>query len=141
MAAMRCRPRTSTWSDRRRAHRKDMSVSALPAAVSRPVPIVPELYSALEAALRVIDSAIVWRDADGKSQALEAAMAIVFDLIASVDLEHGGELAPRLAALYGYFSSELLFIARFDGREQLRALLDMLSVLRGTWDDAGLVVA
>ena len=121
-----------------------MSVPVLPESVPRdlatPAParsgqLVPELYAALESSLGLIDSAIAWGDADGKTQALEAAMAIVFDLIASVDFERGGELAPRLAALYGFFSSELLFIARFDGREQLRALQDMLSVLRGTWFD------
>lgn len=126
-----------------------MSVPVLPESVPRdlaaPAParsgqLVPELYTALESSLGLIDSAIAWGDADGKSQALEAAMAIVFDLIASVDFERGGELAPRLAALYGFFSSELLFIARFDGREQLRALQDMLAVLRGTWFDSASVM-
>jgi|GEM_PF-6521892 len=114
------------------------SVSRDPAALPsvQSGQIVPELYTALESTLGVIDSAIARGDVEAKAQALEVATAIVFDLIASVDFERGGELAPRLAALYGYFSSELLFIARFDAREQLRSLQDMLSVLRGTWRDS-----
>jgi flagellin-specific chaperone FliS len=126
-----------------------MPASELIESVPRELPMpsvrsghqVPELYAALECALDVVESAIGRGDADGKSHALTAAMAIVFDLIASVDLERGGELAPRLAALYGFFSSELLFIARFDGRDQLNALRDMLSVLRGTWYDNGAMMS
>lgn len=103
--------------------------------------LVPDLYAALAAALLVADTAIVERDAEGKARGLETATAVVFELIASVDFERGGELAPRLAALYGYFSSELIYIDRNEAREQIRELLDMIGVLTGTWHDGGVVAA
>jgi flagellar protein FliS len=99
--------------------------------------LVPDLYSALAAALLVADTAIVEKDPAGKARGLEAATAVVFELVASVDFERGGELAPRLAALYSYFSSELLYIGRSDDRQQIRGLLDMIGVLTGTWHDGG----
>jgi flagellar protein FliS len=100
---------------------------------------VPDLYTALAAALLAADRAIVERDAEGKARGLETATAVVFELIASVDFERGGELAPRLAALYGYFSSELVYIDRNEARGQIRELLDMIGVLTGTWYDGGVV--
>jgi hypothetical protein len=42
-------------------------------------------------------------------------------------------LAPRLAALYGFFASELLVISRTADREQIGRLLDMVTVLSGSW--------
>jgi flagellar protein FliS len=99
--------------------------------------LVPDLYEALAAALLVADTAIVERNAEAKTRGLERATAVVFELIASMDFERGGELAPRLAALYAYFSSELLYIGRSDDRQQIRGLLDMIGVLTGTWHDGG----
>lgn len=116
-----------------------------PAARSAPTAsltsqLVPDLYSALAAALQLADAAIVEGHADAKARGLETATAVVFELIASVDFDRGGELAPRLAALYAYFSSELIYIGRNDAREQIRGLLDMIGVLTGTWHDGGVKI-
>lgn len=97
---------------------------------------VPALYRALAAALHEADDAILIGEPSAKSRALGAATAIVFQLIASVDFERGGELAPRLAALYGYFSTELLHIGLTDDRTQVLAVLDMLGVLMDRWTAA-----
>ena len=98
---------------------------------------VPELYSRLAEALQRADAAIVKRNATDKLSGLDVATAVVFDLFASLDFERGGELAPRLAALYSYFASEILYVGRSDDRQQIRGLLDMIGVLTGTWHDGG----
>jgi flagellar protein FliS len=95
--------------------------------------LVPVLYERLSQALRLAEVAIVAGDAAGKSAALERASAVVFELLAAVDFQRGGELAPRLAALYGFFASELLVIGRTADREQLGRLIDMVTVLSGSW--------
>lgn len=103
-------------------------------SMSLPVPV---LYGRLAEALQAADAAIVGRDASGKLSGLDVATATVFDLFASLDFEGGGELAPRLAALYSYFASEILYVSRSEDRQQIRGLLDMIGVLTGTWHDGG----
>ena len=98
---------------------------------------VPELYGRLAEALQAADAAIVRHDTAGKLSGFDVATAVVFDLFAALDFEHGGELAPRLAALYSYFASEILYVSRSEDRQQIRGLLDMIGVLTGTWHDGG----
>ena len=64
---------------------------------------------------------------------LEEASAIVFDLLYSLDFKHGGELVPRLAALYGYIANELLNVGRTRDRVQLGHLRDMIATLQQSW--------
>ncbi len=99
---------------------------------------VPALYDRLGQALRLADAAMAAGDPVVRSAQLERASSVVFELLASVDFQQGGELAPRLAALYGFFASELLVVGRSGERTQLARLLDMVDVLSGSWrsDDA-----
>lgn len=108
--------------------------SPLPAAEWQ----VPALYDRLGQALRLADAAIAAGDLSVRSAQLERASSVVFELLASVDFQQGGELAPRLAALYGFFASELLAVGRSGERAQLARLVDMVEVLNGSWrnDDA-----
>ncbi|MEO8620959.1 MAG: flagellar protein FliS [bacterium] len=98
--------------------------------------LVPNLYAALAAALQTMERAMVERNATDKANALVAANAVVFELIASIDFERGGELAPRLTALYSYFSSELLHIGRTGDRQPIGALMDMIGLLTERWEDS-----
>jgi flagellin-specific chaperone FliS len=68
-----------------------------------------------------------------RSGHLEEASGIVFDLLYSLDFKHGGELVPRLAALYGYIANELLNVGRTGDRVQLGHLRDMITTLRQSW--------
>lgn len=111
-------------------------MSSLTTSPSASVP-VPDLYGRLAEALQSADAAIVARDVETKLAGLDVATAVVFDLFASLDFEAGGELAPRLAALYSYFASEILYVSRSEDRQQIRGLLDMIGVLTGTWHDGG----
>ena len=64
---------------------------------------------------------------------LEEASAVVFDLLYSLDFKNGGELVPRLAALYGYIANELLSVARTGNRDNLVHIHDMIATLSRSW--------
>ncbi len=96
---------------------------------------VPVLYDRLGQALRLADAAMTAGDGLVKSVQLERASSVVYQLLGAVNFQDGGELAPRLAALYGFFASELLAVGRSGERAALTRLIDMADVLSGSWRD------
>jgi flagellar secretion chaperone FliS len=94
---------------------------------------VPDQYERLLANLARADRDLQGPEAGGRSSHLEEASTIVFDLLYSLDFRNGGELVPRLAALYGYFANELLAVGRTRDRAQLTRLRDMIATLRQSW--------
>ena len=69
--------------------------------------LVPLLYEHLCANLRRAAAQIEAGDIEGKAASLDRASGIVFELLASLDFEAGGDLASRLAALYSFFATEI----------------------------------
>ena len=96
------------------------------------VPNIPEQYELLLSKLARAERELEADDA-GRSGSLEEASGIVFDLLYSLDFRNGGELVPRLAALYGYIASELLNVGKTRDRVQLGHLRDMITTLRQSW--------
>src|SRR5437868_5013133 len=80
---------------------------------------IPEQYEQLLNKLSRAERELEAGDAAGRSGYLEEASGIVFDLLYALDFRHGGELVPRLAALYGYIGNELLNVGRTGDRAQL----------------------
>ncbi len=102
--------------------------------VSRPREwLVPLLYEHLMAHLRRAQAQIQQRDYEGKAASLEKATAIVVELMGALDCEKGGELAQRLAALYGYFGNEILAVGRSLDVARLGKMTDMVSSLHESW--------
>lgn len=93
---------------------------------------IPEQYELLLSKLARAERELESDDA-GRSGSLEEASGIVFDLLYSLDFRNGGELVPRLAALYGYIASELLNVGKSRDRVQLAHLRDMITTLRQSW--------
>ena len=54
-------------------------------------------------------------------------------LKASLDMESGGELAERLAALYDYMAQRLLWANLKNETAPLDEVLNLLNELRGAW--------
>jgi flagellar protein FliS len=94
---------------------------------------VPEQYEVLLATLARAERELESESGAGRSSALEEASGIVFDLLYSLDFKHGGELVPRLAALYGYIANELLNVGKTGDRVRLVHLRDMITALRQSW--------
>jgi len=93
--------------------------------------VVPDHYELLLDKLSDADRELE-RNADAALHggSLEEASSIVFELLYSLDFKRGGELVPRLAALYGYIGNELLNVARSGDRAQLTHIRDMIRTLR-----------
>src|SRR3954465_5074287 len=94
---------------------------------------IPEQYEQLLTKLSRAERELEGGDMLGRSGYLEDASGIVFDLLYALDFRHGGELVPRLAALYGYIGNELLNVGRTGDRAQLAHLRDMITTLRQSW--------
>lgn len=97
--------------------------------------LIPLLYEGMLENLRRADEQIGTQDVEGKSRSLRKASEIVYELLASLDFEAGGDLAPRLAGLYGYFVTEIAEVGRTLDRQRLASLVTMVSALHGAWDD------
>jgi flagellar biosynthetic protein FliS len=94
---------------------------------------IPERYEQLLAKLAEADRDLEVHDVAGRSSHLEEASAIIFDLLYSLDYHQGGEVVPRLAALYGYIASQLLLIGKTRNRTDLKHLRDMIKSLKQSW--------
>ena len=61
------------------------------------------------------------------------AMAIVEELLATLDIEQGGEIASQLQGVYVFCLSELSS-ARLEAKpDRIPGVLEMLQELRGSW--------
>jgi flagellar secretion chaperone FliS len=103
--------------------------------------LVPLVFEHLLSSLRRADVQIAAGDLEGKAASLERASNIVLELISSLDFESGGEIAPRLSALYSFFAGEILTIGRSLDREHLARLIEMIAGLHQAWVQAAHVVA
>jgi flagellar biosynthetic protein FliS len=93
----------------------------------------PQQYELLLAKLDMAERDLEPDDACSRSSHLEEASGVVFELLYSLDFKTGGELVPRLAALYGYIANELLNVGRTRDRVQLAHLRDMITTLKQSW--------
>lgn len=103
--------------------------------------LVPLMFEHLLSSLRRADVQIASGDLEGKAVSLERANSIVLELISSLDFGRGGEIAPRLSALYAFFAGEILSIGRSLDREQLGRLIEMIAGLHQAWVQAATQIA
>jgi flagellin-specific chaperone FliS len=96
-------------------------------------PVIPDQYDLLLHKLTLAERELEAGNTSGRSGHLEEASGLVFDLLYSLDFKHGGELVPRLAALYGYIGNELLNVGKTGDLGQLAHLKDMIATLKQSW--------
>jgi flagellin-specific chaperone FliS len=94
---------------------------------------IPEQYDRLMSHLALAEGELEADGSGGRSRHLEEASGIVFDLLYALDFRRGGELVPRLAALYGYIGNQLLNVGRTGDRVQLAHMRDMIATLKRSW--------
>lgn len=104
-----------------------------PSPTTVPDQNVPQQYELLLGKLAQAEKDFEAGSDAGRSTHLEEASGIVFDLLYSLDFRHGGELVPRLAAVYGYIANQLLAVGKSRDPVQLRQLRDMITTLRQSW--------
>jgi len=76
------------------------------------------------------------REIAAKGRALSRAITIIENgLKASLDVEAGGELGERLAALYDYMAERLLHANLHNRPELIDEVSRLLGELRGAWEE------
>lgn len=78
------------------------------------------------------------KDIPGKGMAISKAIEIIVNgLKVSLDVEAGGELAQRLAALYDYMGERLLYANLHNSQPALDEVAGLLATLREAWAEIG----
>ena len=103
---------------------------------SPPERLVPLLYQHLLVNLRKAVIHIETGDAEGKSETLSKASAIVFELMSALDMEQGGDIAHRLASLYTYFAKRISEAGRTLDASILEEIIELVASLHESWVDA-----
>jgi len=73
------------------------------------------------------------KDFERKAQRLIYGMEVISELLVSLDLEKGGEIAKRLQALYSFMLRELLLADAREDPEAIERVAEMLEDLKGSW--------
>ncbi|HEY3938964.1 MAG TPA: flagellar export chaperone FliS [Bryobacteraceae bacterium] len=73
-----------------------------------PLRLVIALYEGAQDATRRATGCLAAGDIWGRSKAINKTVAILSELLASLDLERGGEIAQNLRRLYSYMQTRLL---------------------------------
>ncbi len=94
---------------------------------------IPATYERLCESLRGAARAQAASDPARAKQELDSALSLVFSLLGTLNYKGGGELAPRLGALYGYFASEILVLMHAMDTASLERVIEMVGILNGQW--------
>jgi flagellar protein FliS len=105
-------------------------------AAADPHKLVLMLYEGALLALVEARQHMARHEIAAKGQALSKAVMIIDNgLKASLDIEAGGELGERLAALYDYMSERLLQANLHNRPELIDEVSRLLTELRGAWEE------
>jgi flagellar secretion chaperone FliS len=98
-----------------------------------PLKLVVMLY---DGALRFMEAgkhAMAAKNLEKQNAELQKAQRIVTELMACLDMEHGGEIAQNLFALYSYVLNELVQANINDEPEGVDRAIAVMSELRMSW--------
>ena len=101
---------------------------------SDPHRLVMMLFDAALAAVSMARIHMTANEIPQKGAAISKAIDLITNgLAASLDVEAGGELAERLAALYDYMAQRLLFANLKNSMAALDEVSELLGSLRDAW--------
>lgn len=96
------------------------------------------LYDGATAAIASARGALARKEYGPKGEAISKAINIINDgLIASLNVEAGGDIAERLAALYEYMSHRLIWANAKNDDSALEEVSTLLLDLRSAWAEIG----
>lgn len=92
------------------------------------------LFEGAEAAIHLAKGKMLENDIPAKGKALSQATQIVTEgLRAGLDIEAGGEIAERLAALYDYIAARLVWANLKNDQAALDESLNLLGEIHSAW--------
>jgi flagellar protein FliS len=84
--------------------------------------------------LRLAHACIDRNDIPGKAKAISSSCAIISHLNVSLDLEHGGEVAANLAAIYDYILRRLILANLHSDTAIIDEVLGLIEVITSAWN-------
>ncbi|ADP98132.1 MULTISPECIES: flagellar export chaperone FliS [Marinobacter] len=96
--------------------------------------LIQLLYNGAIERINMAKARMQAKDAAGKGQLIGKAIDIIGGLRSFLDFEKGGELAPRLEALYDYMERTLLQASAKNDVEKLDEVLSLLHSIKEGWD-------
>lgn len=104
-------------------------------AAADPHRLILLLFDGAMAAVSIAKVHMEAGDIAQKGASISRAIDLISNgLQASLDMEAGGELAGRLAALYDYMVQRLLFANSKNSTATLNEVMELLSGLREAWE-------
>ena len=101
-----------------------------------PQRLVPLMYQNLLVNLKRGSMRIRQGDIEGKHEALSVALDLMYELLAALDFEQGGEIARRLASLYSFWVREISEAGRSMQADRIDKVSEMVQSLQESWDEA-----
>ena len=98
-----------------------------------PVAVIVMLYDAAIAFMEQGKAAMAFADYDKQNTLLQRAQKIVTELMGSLDMERGGDIAKNLMSLYSYVWNELIQANIHDKPECIDHALMVFTELRASW--------
>ena len=123
------------WNNAQDAYLENRILSA------DPLELVRLLYQAAMAAVKEARRGLAAGEIVARSRAISMACEIVIELNAALDPSRGGDLAPRLAALYDYMLGRLLDANMQQNDAPLAEVAGLLSTLSEAWEQTVTPVA
>ncbi|HUP03538.1 MAG TPA: flagellar export chaperone FliS [Bryobacteraceae bacterium] len=101
-----------------------------------PVELIRILYESAASAIQEARRCLAEKRILERSRSITRACAILAELISSLDRERGGEVARRLAELYGYMHARLLEANHRQEDAPLAEVLGLFHTLAEAWEGA-----
>jgi flagellar protein FliS len=101
-----------------------------------PLNLVVALYQGALDATRQAESALRAGDIPVRTKAINKALSILTELLLSLDMEKGGEIAQNLKRLYNYMQVQLLTAHARQLPEPIVEVTSLLSTLLEGWREA-----
>jgi flagellar secretion chaperone FliS len=98
-----------------------------------PLNLVVALYQGALDATRQAESAVLARDIPARTKAINKAISILTELLVSLDVERGGEIAQNLKRLYSYMQTQLLNAHIRQVAEPIAEVSRLLTTLLEGW--------
>lgn len=102
-----------------------------------PLQLVVMLYDGALNSCEAAKRAVAQADLEGQHKNLSRAQKIISELVASLDMAQGGEIARNLFGLYSFCLNELADANINDNAEAIERTMRVLTELRQAWEQIG----
>ena len=101
-----------------------------------PTELILILYQSASGAVQDARRYLAAKAIAERSRSINKACAILAELLSSLDRERGGEIAQRLAQIYGYMYNRLIEANLQQADAPMAEVLDLLTTLMEAWETA-----